>query len=305
MPIPKYQEFMFPILSRLGDRQVHDSRSLRDQIASDMGISAEDRSLMLESGQKTLFDDRFHWAATYLRQSRLIRNASRGHYFITETGEQLLRGLIERGSRRIDLNDLAQFPEFQAFRSRSPEVAILPVQEGSSGQTPEELIHSNYEILRAQVASDLMNRILAAPPRFFEQLVVDLLVAMGYGGSRADAGRAIGGSGDDGVDGVINEDRLGLDRVYLQAKRWNNQVGPSVVREFAGSLDLNGATKGVLITTSSFSEPALKTANTYTQKKLVLIDGQRLTQLMIDYGVGVTTRQQLLIPRVDEDYFEA
>jgi restriction system protein len=301
MTVPSFQEFMLPVLRVLSDGEVHQFRALLEEVAQMLLLTQEDRAELVGSGKKFRFEDRTLWAGTYLRQAGLIANAARGHWYITEAGKVLL----SQQPARVDVAMLEAYPAFQAFKARrkSTSDTFRETELHDSPQTPEELIEQGYDVARRSLASDLHQRVMDSPPAFFEQLVVDLLVSMGYGGSRIDAGRAIGRSGDGGVDGVIDEDRLGLDNIYIQAKRWRDNVSSNTVNEFVGSVLQRGARKGVIITTSQFTPTAKAAATGPHGLKIVLIDGQKLTDLMIDFGVGVTEKANYVLKKVDEEYF--
>lgn len=296
---------MLPFLRHIADGSEHRITELFEFLAKEFALSEDDLKEVLPSGRETRFKNRVYWTRVHLGQAKLLDSTGRGRFRITERGKQLLTSK----PTRIDMRMLAQYPEFQEFRSRSassedpaPAVAQAP-GESLSAQSPEEQLESSYQVLRSQLAQSLLANIRKAPPEFFEQLVVDLLVAMGYGGSRVDAGQAIGQSGDGGIDGIIKEDRLGLDIVYLQAKRWADSVGSPEVRNFTGSLEGHGAQKGVLITTSKFTRDATEFAKRLQQKKLVLIDGEKLAELMMDFGVGVSRVATYTVQKIDPDYF--
>lgn len=305
MAVPPFQDFMLPFLQHISDGSEHRITELFEFLAKEFGLSEEDLKELLPSGRETRFKNRVYWTRVHLGQAKLLDSTGRGRFRITERGRQLLKSK----PMRIDMRTLAQYPEFQEFRGRSStnddqaaQVAPPPA-EPLSAQSPEEQLESSYQVLRSQLAQSLLANIRKAPPEFFEQLVVDLLVAMGYGGSRVDAGQAIGQSGDGGIDGIIKEDRLGLDIVYLQAKRWADPVGSPEVRNFTGSLEGHGAQKGVLITTSKFTRDATEFAKRLQQKKLVLIDGAKLAELMMDFGVGVSSVATYTVQKIDPDYF--
>jgi restriction system protein len=299
MTVPDYQSMMTPLLQVLADGADWRWAAVKDALATATGVSEADRAELLPSGRQATFDNRAGWAATYLSQAGLVERPARGIVRITERGRDTLASHVGP----IDNTLLKQFPEFLEFKNRShTEVTPSSADEDVSGQTPEELIESGYQSLRSDLAQQMMERVGAVSPRFFEQLVVKLLVAMGYGGSLADAGQAVGRSGDDGIDGIIKEDKLGLDVVYIQAKRWANNVGRPEIQAFAGSLMGQGATKGVFITTSRFSAEA----RDYVRRiatRIVLIDGVQLAELMIDHGVGVTETATYVVNRLDEDFF--
>lgn len=298
MTVPDFQSLMLPLLQMAADGQEHTVYEAMDALASMFNLSPEERNELLPSGQQSRFDNRVHWASTYLKQAGLLEATGRGRFCITQRGLDVLRHRPDR----IDAAFLRQFPEFIAFQSRSPrnhDAGAAPIE---LAHTPDETLQASYQSLREELAKELLERIMNCSPRFFERMVVDLLVAMGYGGSRQDAGRAIGQSGDGGVDGIINEDRLGLDVVYIQAKRWDNTVGRPQVQAFAGSLEGYRARKGVFITTSTFSKDAREYVERI-EKKIVLIDGEQLAQFMIDYGIGVSEVATYTVKKVDTDYF--
>jgi restriction system protein len=296
MAIPDYQSCMRPLLEIANDGQDHSVREAYEQLTHRFQMTEEERQALIPSGRQRTFENRVGWAKTYLTKAMLLEGPSRGVFRITERGKSALRDHPEQ----INTAFLRQFPEFLEFQRTVERPAAAANHEPA--ETPEEALESSYQTLGAALAEDLLARVKAASPQFFEQLVVDLLVAMGYGGSRKDAGKAVGRAGDDGIDGIINEDKLGLDVVYIQAKRWQGPVGRPQVQGFAGSLEGHRARKGVLITTSYFTPEA----NEYVQrieKKIVLIDGQRLAELMIDHDVGVADIASYKVKRVDLDYF--
>lgn len=303
MAVPPFQEFMLPFLEFISDGKEHHISELFEFLARRFSLSEQDQKELLPSGRESRFKNRVYWARAYLGQAKLLDSTGRGRFVITARGQQLLK----TKPARVDIKLLAQYQEFQEFRSKtqSQEEAIAqPVQEPESVQSPEELLETSYQSIRQQLAQSLLAQVRQAPPDFFEQLVVDLLVGMGYGGSRKDAGQAIGQSNDGGIDGIIKEDRLGLDIVYLQAKRWESPVGSPEVRNFTGSLEGHGAQKGVLITTSKFTKEATEFARRLQQKKLVLIDGEKLAELMMDFEVGVNRVATYTVQKIDPDYFE-
>jgi restriction system protein len=306
MPVPDYQTVMLPLLRLTSDGNEHTLVQSAEAIADEFRLADEERKEMLSgSGQLKIYN-RVGWARTYMAKAGLLEAVGRGKFKITERGLELLK----TKPKKIDVNLLNQFPEFVEFRTGSAGNR-LNSSSGSSGdlaaaqQTPQELLESSYQTLHQQVADDLLERISKSSPRFFERLVVDLLVAMGYGGSRKDAGQALhtGKSGDDGIDGIIKEDRLGLDAVYVQAKRWKATVGRPEVQGFAGSLEGHRARKGVFITTSQFSADAREYVSRI-EKKIILVDGQQLASLSIEFGVGVEAVSSYKTHRIDTDYFE-
>ena len=305
MAVPPFQEFMLPFLRFIEDGKEHHVSELFEFLSKKFELSEADLKEVLPSGRETRFKNRVYWTRVHLGQAKLLDATGRGRFRITDRGLQLLSQKPER----VDMHVLNQYPEFQEFRGKTksndgPTVQAEQGDHEESPLSPEEQLETSYQLLRQQLAVDLLKQVRSSTPAFFERLVVDLLVAMGYGGSRADAGQAIGQSGDGGIDGIINEDRLGLDVVYLQAKRWEASVGSPEVRNFTGSLEGHGAQKGVLITTSRFTKDAIDFAKRLQQKKLVLIDGEKLTELMMDYGVGVNKVSTYTVQKIDPDYFD-
>jgi restriction system protein len=287
---------MLPFLERLSDGNPHDIWQLNDDISGALGLTEHELAELLPSGKQRVIINRIGWARTYLFKAGLTERVARGSYRITERG----RALLKENPPKIDVTLLRRYPEFLAWQSKSSEGVS---EESMQLETPEEVIQSRVEQLNRELRATLLGRVINMVPSQFEQLLVDLMLKMGYGGSRKDAGTALGRSGDGGVDGVINEDVLGLDRIYLQAKRWSNTVGRPEVQAFAGSLEGHRARKGVMLTTSSFSHEAHQYVDRI-EKRIVLIDGDRLAQLMIDYRLGVAEESTHTICRIDSDYFE-
>lgn len=301
MAVPGYQVWMSPLLAQLSDGKDHRVADLYEPLADKMQLSPSDKSEMLPSGAQLVYINRIGWARTYLKKAGLIEQSARGIVRITPRGLEVLRTHREP----VDTAFLAQFPEFVEFREsgRSNHQETGTNTQNDVEESPEDTLNRIHAELRNELARELLERIKGSSPTFFEKLVVDLMIKMGYGGSREDAGRTVGRSGDGGIDGVINEDRLGLDVIYLQAKRWENTVGRPVVQGFVGSLAGKRAKKGVMITTSNFS----KDAHEYVQQigdKVVLIDGEMLGSLMIQYGLAVAPVASYDIKRVDSDYFD-
>lgn len=279
----------------------------------EFGLTDEERSTMLPSGTAALFDNRVGWARTYLKQAGLIEARKRGVFRITPRGTELL----SKNPARIDNATLEQYPEYLAFKLRkNDEKSTGEISRRESGtkqpplsvdlpsdSTPEELFSQAYQRLRINLEAELLEQVKSASPAFFERLVIDLLVAMGYGGSRQDAGRAIGRSGDGGIDGIIKEDKLGLDVIYVQAKRWEGTVGRPEIQKFAGALQGQRANKGVFITTSGFTRDAEEYAGLITSK-IILVTGEQLTKLMVDHNVGVSPVSKYELKRIDSDYFD-
>ena len=297
-------DVMLPVLKAALSGEVRLS-DLVDRLANEFQLSEEERRQLVPSGRQTTLANRTGWARTYLSKAGLVRSTRRGHFQATERGREILA----QAPDRIDIKFLSQFPEFEEFRKASRELdgsdeAAEEIVERSS-RTPDEILRATHREIDKALRAELLDRLLQASPSFFENTIVSLLVGMGYGGSREDAGRAIGGSGDNGLDGVIDQDALGLDLVLdIQAKRYklDNGVGESEVRGFAGSLEGAKATKGVFVTTSYFTPQARAFADKIA-RRIVLIDGQQLAQLMIKYDIGVRVEETLHIKKIDEDFF--
>lgn len=301
MAIPDFQSLMLPVLRKSAGGEVSIQRVV-GELAADFGLSDEERAELLPSGRQTTFANRAHWAKSYLGKAGLIELTRRSHFVITDRGREVLASPPER----IDIPYLRQFPAFEAFRfPNEDQPQSAPEGAASDSLTPDEVMRQARDRLDADLGVELLSRIQGAPPAFFERVVVQLLIAMGYGGSLARAGRALGRSGDGGVDGVIDEDALGLDRIYVQAKRYgdDNLVGPGAIRDFFGALDQFKAGKGLFVTTSSFTPAAIKTVEGLS-KRIVLIDGARLTRLMIDHGVGCRVEDTLYVKKLDDEFFE-
>jgi restriction system protein len=307
MAIPDYQTLMLPVLKVAGDGQEHRIGDVVNQLAIEFGLTEEEKQQILPSGMQLSFANRVGWAKTYLVQAGLLKATKRAHFKITDRG----RKVLAQGPPRIDNEYLSQFAEFIQFRERGR----LPVGTESTfaadagkvalpAETPDELLRGTVRQIETALRKELLDRILAAPPAFFEGLIVALLIAMGYGGSREDAGKIVGRSGDGGIDGVIDQDALGLDRVYVQAKRYGveNPVSEAEIRAFSGSLGAAKANKGVFVTTSYFTQPAQNFAERHPFK-IVLIDGERLAALMIRHNVGVRIDETLYLKKMDEDFF--
>jgi restriction system protein len=304
MAIPTYKDCMLPFLDQLKDGNDRTIRELGEVLAGHFALTPAERAELLPSGQTGIFVNRVGWARTYLKKAALIESPRRGVFRITQRGLSVLA----EGVQSLDSKYLARFPEFQEFqRASQPQddytPSSLPVSGTETESTPEEAIESAYQGLRQQLAQELLAKILSCSPTFFEYLVVELLVKMGYGGSRKDAGERIGQSGDGGIDGIIKEDRLGLDTIFIQAKRWQGSVGRPEIQKFVGALQGQRARKGVFITTSTYTADATSYAG-QIDTKVVLIDGQKLASLMIDFDVGVSVAASYTVKRIDSDYFE-
>ena len=298
---------MLPVLKIAAEGEVRIG-DVVNRLADELGLSPEDRAQLVPSGRQTTFSNRVHWAKTYLAKAGLVELTKRAHFRITDRG----RALLAKRPDRIDNSILAQFPEFQEFRTRdissvegSLDKAAESIVSKEESRTLDELMRAAQTQINAALGKELLSRILSSPPDFFERLVVALLLAMGYGGTDFQAGKVLGKGGDGGVDGVIDQDPLGLDRVYVQAKRYaaDVTVGPGQIRDFFGSLDDFKASKGLFVTTSNFTKEAINTA-TRLSKRIVLIDGTQLSALMIRHNVGCRTEERFEIKKVDEDYFE-
>jgi restriction system protein len=303
MPIPDYQALMLPVLRLAGDGLEHRFRDAIENLASEFSLTDTERNELLPSGTQAVFDNRVGWARSYLKQAGLLQNPRRGIFQITDLG----KALLAEAPSRIDVTLLERYDAFRDFRGRrrdkSEAEGKLAEPKVANDLTPEDALAAAYRKLRENLEADLMDQVKVSSPAFFERLVIDLLVAMGYGGSRQDAGRAIGRSGDGGIDGIINEDKLGLDVIYVQAKRWDGTVGRPEIQKFAGALQGQRANKGVFITTSTFSREAEEYAGVISSK-IILIDGERLARLMVDHNVGVAPVGVYELKKVDSDYFE-
>lgn len=300
MTIPDYQTIMLPLLKLAGDKKEHSIREAIDSIADLFKLSDEQKKEVLPSGRSYIIDNRVGWARTYLKKAGLLEDTRRSHFRITEEGLKALA----KSPTEINIKFLQQFPGFNEFRKKKDdeEDGQEQVIQEDSSQTPQELLEYGYQKIKRDLAQELLESVKKVSPRFFEQLVVELLLKMGYGGSLKDAGKAIGQSGDGGIDGIIKEDKLGLDVIYIQAKRWENVVGSKEIRNFVGSLVGQKANKGVFITTSGFTKDALEYVKTITHK-VILIDGEMLAQLMIENNVGVSGVISYEVKKIDSDYF--
>jgi len=303
MPIPDYQTLMLPLLKIASDGKVHTKRDAENELAVQFSVSEEERKELLPSGKQEVFDNRVGWARTYLKKALLIDYVQRGQFRITERGTKVLA----ENPERIGVAYLSRFPEFVEFQKPAqPSATVEQEAVASAAQTdsPDDLMATGYLNRRRQIEQDVLAKVKSCSPEFFERLVVKLLTAMGYGGSLADAGKAIGKSGDGGVDGVIKEDRLGLEQIYIQAKRWDSStVGRPEIQKFVGALHGKRARKGIFITTSTFTKEAPEYANGL-ETKVILIDGQELAKFMFDYEVGISTESTYVVKRIDNDFFD-
>jgi restriction system protein len=301
MLIPDFQTVMRPLMQHISDGKEHTIRETLDHLADEFSLSDKERKTMLPSGRQEVFTNRVAWAKTHLRMAGLLEGTARGVFRITERG----LGVLRENPKRIDLRILRTQPGYLDARGRKKEKQQangMTKEEKVDDLTPEESIEESYLMLRENLGRELLTKLKTSSPSFFEKVVVELLVKMGYGGTRKDAGQAIGQSGDEGIDGIIKEDRLGLDAIYIQAKRWDQTVGRPEIQKFAGALQGVRARKGIFITTSDFSKEAEEYAERI-ESKIVLIDGEQLWNLLIDYGLGVSTVASYEVKKVDNDYF--
>ncbi len=305
MAVPDYQSLMLPLLKFAEEKKSEISTGdAVEALATRLGLTEADRKEMLPSGVQPTFVNRVAWASTYMKKAGLLESTRRGYFRITVRGKEVLG----KKPKVVNVKLLKRYPEFLAFQrlkgTRTGEKKDSAISAEAATATPSEALENAYENLRDELGDELLSRLKKSSPAFFERIVVELHVKMGYGGSRADAGKAIGKSGDGGIDGIIKEDKLGLDIVYIQAKRWDSSaVGRPEVMQFAGALQAQKANKGIPITTSRFTDDA---RNYVTQigSKIVLIDGEQLTQLMIDHDVGVSTVPLYPVKKIDTDYFD-
>jgi restriction system protein len=300
MAIPDYQSIMLPLLKFLADEREHALREAIEKLSEAFELSEDEKKELLPSGRQAIFDNRVGWARTYMKKAGLIESTRRGYFKITPRGTEALK----QNPSEINVKFLEQFPEFIEFREmgRDKEDKTEVETTITNKQSPEDLLVYGYQEIRQGLADELITQIRSCSPEFFEKLVVELLVKMGYGGSRKDAGKAIGKTGDEGIDGIIKEDKLGLDIIYIQAKRWENLVSRPEIQKFAGALQGKRARKGIFITTSSYSKEAADFVSTI-DSKIILIDGEQLAQLMIDHDLGVSRVASYDIKKIDSDYF--
>jgi restriction system protein len=308
--IPDYQSLMRPVLvcAATGETRIGDTV---DKLADQLRLTPDERAELLPSGKQTRFANRVNWAKAYLAKAGLVENTRRGHFRITPRGQAALAD----AAATINNAYLDQFKEFQDFKAKvneadgaaaaAPLEVSAPFGAPADAETPDEALRKAHAAITGALAADLLDRVRKATPAFFEKLIVELLLAMGYGGTSEEAGRALGQSGDDGVDGVIDQDPLGVDQIFVQAKRYaeGNNIGAGAIREFYGALSLKKAHKGIFVTTSAFSQPAVDTARGLGSR-IVLIDGLQLSRLMIRYNVGCRDEEVLHLKKVDEDFFE-
>ena len=302
MPVPDFQSLMLPSLKALSDGSETHISEVRMRVAKSEQLSTEDLREMTPSSRQTTFVNRVSWAVIYMERAGLVERVKRAVYRLTEEGKRLL----SKELTRIDLKFLRQYPAYNAWISISKqrEESDAQLKTIESTDTPEEALERAARQVRVELENDVIDRVRKADPAFLEKVVVDLLIKMGYGGGDAERGQVTGRSGDGGIDGTIREDALGLDEVYVQAKKYaeSNTVGESYLRNFAGAIDAAGTNKGVFVTTASFT-PAARKYVRRSPKRIVLIDGPELARLLVAHNVGVRPRVRLEIKRIDEDYF--
>ena len=301
--IPKYEQIMLPFLKFIADCKEHSLSEAHDELAKQFGLTEQEIRELLPSGRQPIFRNRVGWARTYLKKAGLVTSTKRAHFRITDKGLSLLSENPKEITSKF-LTRYEEFVQFQSIKKPKKEHNIPKNQPlNNSDQTPEESLEYAYQKLHSELSKELLLVIKSCSPAFFEKLVIDLLITMGYGGSRKEAGQAMGKSGDGGIDGIINEDKLGLDVIYLQAKRWDNTVPVKEIRDFTGALASKKAKKGIFITTSDFPKSVYEFVS-QVEYKIILIDGQRLANLMIEHGVGLSTVNTYHVKTIDSDYFE-
>ncbi len=298
MPIPDYQAIMLPLLKFAKDKQEHSLIETVSILANQFNLTEDEKNELLPSGGEGRFYNRVSWARTYLKKANLLSYPRRGFFAITSRGIQLLL----ENPQGITANFLKKYDEFVQFIEIKNDDNIKNIEDKTIVETPEEILESAHQKLQENLSGEILESIKKCSSYFFEYLVVDLLVSMGYGGSRKEAGQAVGKSGDEGIDGIIKEDRLGLDVIYIQAKRWDNVVGRPEIQKFAGALLGQSAKKGIFITTSDFTNGAIDYV-TRIDSKIILVNGDRLTELMIEHNVGVTSITRYEVKKIDSDYF--
>lgn len=300
MAIPDFQSIFLPLLKACADGKEHTKQELLPLLAKQFGLTDSELEIKLPSGKQGIFVNRVAWAKSYLKQAGILENPRRGVSKITARGMQVL----SENPQPFNVKYLKRFQEFVVFHTGKPKDGSTLVELASANsETPDELIAAGYKQLREALAVELLERIKTVSPSRFEELVVELLLKMGYGGTQEDAGQVVGKSGDGGIDGIINEDRLGLDVIYIQAKRWEADVGRPEIQKFVGALAGNKANKGVFITSSGFTKEAKGYAS-QVNHRVILIDGPMLAELMMDYDLGVSTKEIYTVKRLDSDYFE-
>jgi restriction system protein len=298
--VPAYHILMLPLLKVMNEGNEMTTNQIKDAVAKYLGLTEEALVERLESGAQTIFDNRIGWARTYLFKAGLLDRPRRAIYVISEAGNKVL----ENPPNEIDVNYLKSFEQFSEFqeRTKNESETTESIKKSEDQLTPEEQVEKGVSRIQIELQNEILDRVKRLPYEGFEQLVLRLLVGMGYGGSMADVQGVVKGS-DGGVDGVVNQDHLGLDRIYIQAKKWEGQVGSPVIQAFAGALDFVGAKKGVIMTTSKFSQPAQDYVRQIKDKRIILVDGERMSMLMLKHEIGVSQKQNYIIQRMDEDFF--
>ena len=303
MPIPDFQSIMLPLLNELKDGQEHVTSLVYEHLAKQFTLTEEELSKYLPSGTQKVFYNRVFWAKAHLKMAGLIENTRRGYFKITAAGKDVLI----KNPAQLNIAFLKQFPRYKESISSSKEVNEVQsiTSEGiiTNSETPQEALDKSYQSIRTNLEAELLSKVKLSTSSFFEKIVVDLLIKMGYGGRDDNAGIITGKSGDEGIDGIIKQDPLGIDMIYIQAKKWDGVVGRPEIQKFAGALTGQGAKKGVFITTSRFSQEALQYLGK-SEMKIVLIDGIRLARYMVEYSLGVSIQQTYEIKKIDSDYFE-
>lgn len=299
MAVPGHEKFMLPIMEIVSDQREHAVSEVRDKLAEYFQLTEEDLRELLPSGKQMVFHNRVGWAKVYLQKARLLESVRRGYFQITKRGLEVLK----EKPQEIDKKYLEQFNEFREFAGLTDNTEVTVTPPDNKEKTPLEVLETAFEEIEQMLVTEILEKLKNGSPSFFERLVVDLLLKMGYGGSRADAGHAIGKSGDEGIDGIIKEDKLGLDIIYIQAKRWQNPVGRPEIQKFVGALVGQRAKKGVFITTSTFTKEAIAYAESI-ENKVVLIDSYQLAKYMIQHNLGVSISEVYEVKRIDTDYFE-
>ncbi len=303
--IPDYQTIMLPLLNLTSDNEIHKFREVIETLAVHFKLTNDEKNELLPSGNQAIFDNRVGWARFYLTKANLLKSEKRGTHQITEQGLEFLK----KNPKELRTKDLDNFKEFVAFKesidkkNQTETTKTIIESNDQEVETPEEALEYAYLKLKTDLYRDLLDTIKSCSPSFFEKLVIDMLTKMGYGGSRKDAGKALGKTGDGGIDGIIKEDKLGLDTIYIQAKRWENTVPVREIRDFAGALLSKKARKGIFITTSNFPKSAYEFVESI-EHKIILIDGERLTELMFEFNVGVSTQSSYEVKKIDSDYFD-
>ncbi|HIT17814.1 MAG TPA: restriction endonuclease [Candidatus Caccosoma faecigallinarum] len=306
MAVPGFQEFMFPILKLLSDGKTYYKRDIFKYIANEFNLTKEQIEEKLPSQTEPTYINRIGWAITYLKKAGLLSSPTRAHYKISKEGKNVVDNNITNLNSKY-LRKYESFLEFQNLSSNHNLTKNIPPSDNEKEfETPSEKMISYYELIKKSVCDDLLNKVIDQTPDFFEQLVIDLIVSMGYGGSLEDAGRATKRTNDEGIDGLVKEDKLGLDTIYIQAKRWQkgHLVGRPEIQKFVGALAGQGARKGIFITTSNFTKEAVE-YKPRNDTSIILIDGQKLVELMFEYNIGVSTEKCFYVKRIDSDYFES